>query len=371
MWSAMGNWLRRLIRRPIVHHGIKAWDRFSARLGWQFAGALTYFSFLAVVPILMLSFSVAGFVLANRPDLLTSLEDSISSLLPGSLAADITTLLNEAIDARLTVGIIGLVFALYTGISWMGNLRSAIQAMWRPDFDSEQEIAAEPLWHYYVKNLAYLAALGAGIAISLALTTIGTTTQTALLRWLGIENATWTIPIATVGPILLAVATDTVIFAGIYRFIPPKVYRPRRKALLRGSFVAAIGFEVLKFALTYLLPELLTSPTAKIFGPIIGLLIFFNLTATVVLFMAAWMSTSSGSPSAERARTDVPVPHGVREHRHTAAANLIQLPETALQQLDRIASREGTTREALVRSAVAAYLSKPDSGVSTQPPPTA
>lgn len=357
MWSAAGGWFRRLLQRPAVRHVVKAFDRFSARLGWQFAGAITYFSLLAVVPILMLSFSVAGFVLASRPELLTSLKNSITSLLPSSLATDVSTLLTNAIDARLTVGIIGLSFALYTGISWMGNLRSAIQAMWRPDFDSEQEIAAEPLWRYYLKNLGYLAALGLGIATSLGLTTAGTSAQGAILRWLGLEHAPWSTPAITAGPILLAVVTDTLIFAGIYRFFPPKKYPAQRTALLRGAFAAAAGFEVLKFALTYLLPELLTSPTAKIFGPIIGLLIFFNLTATVVLFVAAWMSTSAGSPSEQRQNSVVHGPHGVRTHRRAGAADLIQLPEASIGQLDRLAAAQATTREELVRAAIAEYLS--------------
>src|SRR6195952_6118027 len=133
VWSAIRNWFTRVLRRPSVRHGITAFERFSARLGWPFAGALTYFSFLAIVPILMVAFSVAGFVLASHPETLQALEDSITSLLPTSASLDdeISTVLNSAIDARLTVGIIGLFFALYTGISWMGNLRRAIQAMWR------------------------------------------------------------------------------------------------------------------------------------------------------------------------------------------------------------------------------------------------
>src|SRR4051794_33720108 len=171
MWSAMRGWFARLLRKPSIRHGIRSFERFSARLGWQFAGALTYFSILAIVPILMVSFSVAGFVLASRADLLKSLEEAIVSLLPASpeLTDQVNTILKSAIGARLTVGIVGLIFALYTGISWMGNLRSAVQAMWRPDFDSGQEIAAEPLWRYYLKNLGYLTALGLGIAISLGL----------------------------------------------------------------------------------------------------------------------------------------------------------------------------------------------------------
>jgi membrane protein len=365
MWSAISAWFGRILRRPIVRHGIKSFERFSARLGWQFAGALTYFSLLAVVPILMVAFSVAGFVLANRPETLQALEDSIASLLPASssITDEVNTVLNSAIDARLTVGIIGLLFALYTGISWMGNLRSAIQAMWRPDFDSEQEIAAEPLWRYYLKNLGYLVVLGLGVAVSLALTTLGTTAQSTVLDWLGLSNETWVAPLVTAGPIVLATIADTGIFMGIYWFIPPKAYRPRRKPLIRGAITAAVGFEVLKFGLTYLLPQMLTSHTAKIFGPIIGLLIFFNATATVVLFVAAWIATAAGSRSAEHPRPYVRSPHGARIHRR-AAANRVLLSASSLEELDRVAEAHGTSRDQLIRTAVAEYLASEDEPAS-------
>ncbi len=39
-----------------------------------------------------------------------------------------------------------------------------------------------------------------------------------------------------------------------------------------------------------------TSKTAAIFGPVIGLLFFFNLVAQLVLFVAAWIATAEGGP---------------------------------------------------------------------------
>ncbi|MET3806179.1 membrane protein [Nakamurella sp. UYEF19] len=343
-------------RRPLVRHAVKAVDRFSARLGWQFAAALTYFSFLAVVPIVMVSFSVAGFVLASKPALITSLQHSITSLLPGSLAADVSTLLTEAVDARLTVGVIGLVFAIYSGISWMGNLRSAIQAMWRPDFDTEQEIAAESLGRYYLKSAGYMVALTAGIAVSLGLTTIGTSAQNLVLRWLGLDKITWLTPVFTVVPILLAVAADMLIFLGIFRILPPKAYPAPRKALLRGAAVTAIAFEVLKVALTFLLPTLLRSATAKIFGPIIGLLIFFNLVANVVLFVAAWIATSRGSRAGDSPVPLANAPHGALAHRRAAAMQDIHLSEATAVEMDKLADVDGRSREDLVQDAVVRYL---------------
>jgi membrane protein len=356
VWSAIKGWFRRMLRKSSVRHGIRALERFNARLGLQFAGALTYFSFLAVVPIIMVSFSAAGFVLASQPGLLETLQDSITSLLPGSLASQIKDLLEEAINARFTVGVIGLVVALYSGVSWMGNLRSAIQAMWRPDFDSEQEIAAETIWGYYLKSLGYLVALTVGISLSLTLTTLGTSAQSVVLDWFGLDKVSALTPLFTVVPILLAVLTDMAIFFAMYKVLSPNAYPAARKALLRGSGAAAVAFEILKFALTYLLPTLLSSATAKIFGPIIGILIFFNLVATVVLFLAAWIATSSGSRAGETPRPFVRSPHGARDHRQAGSARQWGLEPGVLEQVDGLAAQEGRSREDVLRSAVAGYL---------------
>lgn len=43
----------RVWRRPGVRHLVEGLGRYNDRMGTQFAGAITYFSFLALVPILM------------------------------------------------------------------------------------------------------------------------------------------------------------------------------------------------------------------------------------------------------------------------------------------------------------------------------
>jgi membrane protein len=247
-------WVGRTWARPGTQHLIAAINRYNDRLGTQFAGSMTYFSFLALVPILMVAFAVAGFVLASRPHLLVTLRSDVAAQLPAGLSTTVNGILDTAVNARLTVGTLGLAIALYSGISWMGNLRAAIQAMWRPDFDSNNEIRAENLLQYYWKSLQYLIFLGLAILVSLGLTTAGSTAQTLLLRWLGLGNISWLHPVFTVLPIVL--------------------------------------------------PLLLTSTTAKLFGQVIGLLFFFNFVATVVLLVAAWIATTPGEPSAEPPNPD-------------------------------------------------------------------
>ncbi len=64
-------------------------------------------------------------------------------------------------------------------------------------------------------------------------------------------------------------------------------HRPRKKALIRGTFLAAIGFEVIKIVMTYTLPSLMKSPSGAAFGSVLGLMAFFYFFARLTLFCAA------------------------------------------------------------------------------------
>ena len=287
---------KRIASKKSVKHLIRAITRYGDRLGSQFAGAMTYFSFLSLVPILMVGFAVAGIVLANNESLLTQLENQITEILGTELAAKITPLIEYVVDNPLGIGITGLLIALYSGIGWMGNLRKATRAIWRPEFE-ENKSEADNIVLATLKDLGSLAGLGIAIVVSIGLSAFAVRGQTALRNWLGLGDAGWLGPVVTITPILIAAAADVLIFLWVYTVLPGKSLRSPLKARLRGSVIAALGFEILKYALTTLLPDYAsTSRTAAIFGPVIGLLLFFNLTAQLMLFVAAWIATAEGGP---------------------------------------------------------------------------
>ena len=63
---------------PAVAHVLRMNTRYGTRLGNQFAGAITYFSLLSMVPILMFAFSACGFTLTVlRPDVLELVQATI------------------------------------------------------------------------------------------------------------------------------------------------------------------------------------------------------------------------------------------------------------------------------------------------------
>ena len=291
---------KRIASRKSIKHLIRAVTRYGDRLGSQFAGAMTYFSFLSLVPILMVGFAVGGIVLANNRPLLNDLEAQITKVLPDELATKITDVINDVVDNPLGVGITGLLIALYAGIGWMGNLRKATRAIWRPEFE-ENKAEADNIVIATLKDLGSLAGLAVAITVSLGLSTLGARFgarfQTTLLNLLGLGDQEWLTTVVAITTILIAMAADILIFLWVYTVLPGKALRSPMKARLRGSILAAIGFEVLKFALLNILPNVTErSLTAQIFGQVIGLLFFFNLVAQLVLFVAAWIATAEGGP---------------------------------------------------------------------------
>ncbi|RIJ77451.1 inner membrane protein YhjD [Nakamurella silvestris] len=290
--SALVATVKKIAARKGIAHLIRAGTRYVSRLGAQFAGAITYFSFLSLVPLLMLAFSIAGFVLANNPSLIDKLKDSIADFITDpSLLNSINNLVDSAISQRFGVGIVALLIALYSGIGWMGNLKDAIGAQWRPRFEvSEKE--TENYFLGLAKNLLALAGFGVGILVSVALTTVASAANDLVKDLLGLQYARWIDPVLAVTPIVVAIVADTVIFYWLYRILP----RPRdmvpRKAVFRGAVFAAFGFEILKFAITIIIPMTSRSPASSVFGPIIGLLLFINLVSQLILFVAAWIATA-------------------------------------------------------------------------------
>ena len=58
-------------------HVMRAQERYQHSKGDFFAAGITYFTVFALFPLIMVLFSIAGFVLSHRPDLLDDIENRI------------------------------------------------------------------------------------------------------------------------------------------------------------------------------------------------------------------------------------------------------------------------------------------------------
>lgn len=285
---------------PSVAHVIRAVDRFNDRLGSQFGAAITYFSFLSLIPILMVSFAAVGFVLASNPDLLTELINKIvSNISDPNLATTLKNTVNTAIQQRTTVGLTGLAIALYSGISWMGNLREAIRAQSREVWERNPQ-DQEKFYFRYLRDFISLTGLVIALIVSLSFTSIAGAAQASIVRALGLDGIEWLRPVMTAIALSISIMANYLLFLWIFLVLPR--HKPKKKALLRGTLIAAIGFEVIKFVMTWTLPSLARSPSGAAFGSVIGLMAFFYFFARLTLFCAAWIATANydGDTTVER-----------------------------------------------------------------------
>lgn len=302
--NGVKNAVTRVERNHIVAHFLRATERFNDRLGNQFGAAITYFSFLSLIPMLMVAFAGAGYVLASHP---TLLEDIFSRILNNvsdpTLAATLKNTINTAVQQRTTVGLVGLLVALYSGINWMGNLREAVRAQSRDVWERAPQ-DKEKIWVKYLRDIVALIGLLIALIITLSITSISGAAQQTIINVLHLDAIGWLKPAWRMIGLSISIFANYLLFFWIFWRLPR--HRPRKKALLRGTLLAAVGFEVLKIIMTFTLPKLVSSPSGAAFGSVLGLMAFFYFFARLILFCAAWIATArykDDPPMADKPRS--------------------------------------------------------------------
>jgi membrane protein len=284
--------LKKLKDKPWIAHLLRANERFGGRMGNQFGAAITYFSVLALVPLVMLAFSITGFILVElRPELLDRLTAYLSSALGGSsksTRAQILSMVSNALHNYTAIGLIGLVSALYSGAGWMGNLRDAVRAQWRQDFDAE--IKKENIAAKTALNLVRLLGLILAVGITFALASVSTSLSGAIISALGLNQVGWLSPVLTLVPIVVSVGAGWLLFMYLYTVLPDE--RAPWPAIRRGALLGSVGLVLLQYLTTFLVGKFAGNAAAAVFGPVIILMLFFNLFARLILFVAAWIATT-------------------------------------------------------------------------------
>jgi membrane protein len=270
--------------RPWLDHLARAGEAFTERYGNHYAAAITYFSVLSLFPLLMIAFAVAGFVLAGNDALLTEMKNGITDAVPSGLGETITDVVDEAIKSRGTVGIIGLLAALYSGLGWMSNLRDALTAQWG------LEHKQRPFLSTTIKDLLALLGLGLALAVSFGLSAVGSGLGSWLLDLVGLDDDAWALFLLRVGTIVLSLVANWLVFLWVLSRLPREKVGVR--SAVRGAAAAAVGFELLKQVFAVYLASVSNSPSGQLFGPIIGLLVFANLVSRFLLFITAWTATA-------------------------------------------------------------------------------
>jgi membrane protein len=259
-------------------HAMRANDRFEESKGNFFAAGLTYYTIFALFPLLMVSFSVGGFILSRRPDVLTGIDNKVRAAVPGALGQQLLDLMNSAIDA---------------------NLRTALSEMWRQGEGSKGYIRTK------FSDLAAIVSSFVAILATLALSALADAAPMGrVLGWLGIHNAPVLDAILRGVSMLVSVLLSWLVFSWMIARLPREPVS--FASSVRAALIAAIGFELFKLVASIYLKSVLRSPAGATFGPVLGLMVFAYVTARMLLFATAWAATSTENLRA--ARVEPPAP---------------------------------------------------------------
>nr|WP_255521151.1 YhjD/YihY/BrkB family envelope integrity protein [Tessaracoccus sp. SD287] len=273
---------------PTVAHLLRANVRFGNRLANQFGAAITYFSVLALVPILMFAFSLLGMTLTVlRPDWMDSVSNLLVERLSGDAGQQLTDLIVDYLRNWRAVGLVGLLSLAYAGSGWVGNLRGALNAQWRPEFEyvkDKRNIVAATLL-----NMATLLLLLLGVLVTFALSMGGTALNAWLVGLLRIEDWPGGQVLLRLASYLLTAVAAWLLFMLIFVLLPND--HRISKAKMIGSIIGAVAFTALQIGAGALIGVFSGNKAAALFGPVIILMLFMNLFARIILFIGCWIAT--------------------------------------------------------------------------------
>ncbi|MFC9965960.1 inner membrane protein YhjD [Nocardia ignorata] len=277
--------------RPWLDHLVRAGGRFQRQRGDYYAAGITYFTVLSLFPLLMVAFSIAGFILAGQPDLLNELQGKVIEK-TGTFGDQINELIDQAIGSRGTVGLLGLLTGLYTGLGWIANLRAALTEQW------ETQTPDKPWWREKLSDLGALFGLFLALVVSLGLSTVANSGLAAkLLKTFGLDGVPGASVVLSIVSIALGMLASWAVFAWVIARLPREPVSLRSAA--KAAAIAAVAFEIFKFVGAIYLRMVLSSPAGATFGSIIGLMVFSYITFRILLFATAWAATSSDNDHTE------------------------------------------------------------------------
>lgn len=280
-------------------------ERYASMGGNQYSAGITYFSVLAIFPILMLVFAALGFVLANNEQLLLEIQDQISNSVDGQMGELLNSVLETAIAQRGSVAGIGALTTLWSGLGWMNNLRYGVSKMWRVDPTQGGFVGNK------LKDLLGLLGLLVAFAVAFGVTAVGSSgLTTRLLDLVGLADFPGIQFLTTLVAILVGVIANFLVMAWMLIYLP-RTKVPRRSGLY-AALIGAVAFEVIKQAFSLFASNALSNPAGATFGPIIGLMVVMYLIWRVVLYCSAWAATTEESLEATPVQAPEPAVIRVR-----------------------------------------------------------
>jgi membrane protein len=268
---------QRLERLPVVGIALAVQERYKLDGADPFAAAIGFFAFLSLFPLLALAVSVAGFVLDDPADQVV-IAEAITEAIPGfeatmqdgdgDGASEVAILVENVVEQRGTIGLVGAVLLLLSGLRVVNGAMIATRVVFRGEV--QKGLMAK------VRQVGALVGLGALALLGVA---------GSSLAGVGIGQ----LPGAASVVLSLAItfAFDLLLFIGAYTLLSPTSALAVRQ-LIPGALLAATGWTALKVAGASYVGNQVENANALYgaLGGVIALMLLFYLAGRLYLYGA-------------------------------------------------------------------------------------
>lgn len=291
----MKDFIIRTLQRPVVAHIWAAQNRYSNRLGREFAAGVAFFSVLALVPIAMLGIAGLGFTLTLlRPDLFDNVKSWINTELANSgFAATISTQLENAFENWRSITIAAVITAAYAGSKWAGNLKRALRVMWLDTFS--RAAVKRNFIIDLLENILIFFGLLLMLGIAVALAYLGQGFPEQVANWLGIADVPGIVVLLRIATLLLNLLASWLLMAFIFLVMPGETTKP--KIWFAGCLIGAVLLTGLQQLAGILVGVFSGNVATAVFGPTIVVMLMLNVVATIILLVGAWVGTAETWPA--------------------------------------------------------------------------
>jgi membrane protein len=272
-----------------LDHVIRAYQHYSTVKGNRLAAAVTYFGFLSLFPLLALAFAAFGIVLENNPDVEEQVFDAISDALPGFVGGEGAPINPDTLqDAATAAGIIGAVGLLFTGTGLVDAIREALHVVWNRGDVKVNFVLRK------IADVLLLVVLGIIIIASVGVSSVTTSFANVLLSAVGLEGSSIARVLFAILTFAVALLLDAVVI--LVLFLRLSGASPPLRDAVRGALLGAVGVELVKLLATSLLGAM-RNPVYATIALVIGLLLWIDIVARLVIFAASWTVTIRAAPA--------------------------------------------------------------------------
>ncbi|WP_406038145.1 YihY/virulence factor BrkB family protein [Micromonospora sp. NBC_00898] len=257
-------------RSALFDHVWRAGTLYGDVLGGRLAAAIAYYGFFAVFALALVAYWIFGTILQDNAEVSKAAGDFLKENLPFLDAQQIAQSSN-------TVGVVGLVILVFTGIGWVEAIRSSQRLMY--GFNQQPG-------NLVVRRLVDLGVLVA-VFVLLGVSVAAVDALESLLRFL--LRSTGSVGLTTISAVL-SVLVNAVVATALLVAVPR--LRMSRRRLRPVVLAVAVGITLVNTVGRYYVVRAERNPAYTVVATAVGLLLYLYLLNQLVLFGAALAATS-------------------------------------------------------------------------------